>query len=129
MSFRMTIQLIKLNAKLPKDESNIRYHLRIVKSAFNLLADLLFEPKKKRNIYMRLFDTLDPISQIDLLSKSVQFAKREIADFGNPTNRSIEDIATDYVWQDGVIAVDYTRIDILTIPAWTGPLPIKFPRP
>lgn len=77
---------------------------------------------------MRLFDSLDPMSQIDLLSKSVQFAKREIADFGNQTNRSIEDIATDYVWQDGVIIADYTRINIITIVAWGGPMPIKIPR-
>ena len=77
---------------------------------------------------MRLFDSLDPMSQIDLLKKSIQFAKREIADFGNPTNRSIEDIATDYVWQDGVITADYTRIVITTIVAWGGPMPIKIPR-
>jgi hypothetical protein len=128
MSLQLTIQLIKLNAKLPKNESNIRYHFRLIKSAFDLFIDLLIKPKKKTTIYMRLFDSLDPMSQIDLLSKSVQFAKREIADGGNPTNRSIEDIATDYVWQDGVIIADYTRINIITIVAWGGPMPIKIPR-
>ena len=78
---------------------------------------------------MRLFDTYDPLTQIDILTKSVQFAKREIADFGNPTNRTIEDIATDYTHQEGVIVADYTRVNILIITAWTGPLPTKFPRP
>lgn len=77
---------------------------------------------------MRLFDTFDPMSQIDVLKKSVQFAKREITDIGNPTNKSIEDIATDYVWQIGVTSLDYTRINIITIVAWGGPMPIKIPR-
>ena len=78
---------------------------------------------------MRLFDTYDPLTQIDILTKSVQFAKREITDNGNPLNRTIENVANDYTHQDGVIVADYTRVTILTIPAWTGPLPIKFPRP
>ncbi len=77
---------------------------------------------------MRLFDSLDPMSQIDLLKKSVQFAKREIADNGNQYNRIIEEIATDYVWQVGITRLDYTRIDIITIVAWSGPMPVKIPR-
>jgi hypothetical protein len=128
MSLKLTIQLIKLNAKLPRDESNLRYHFRLVKGAIKLFIDLLFEPKKKRTIYMRLFDSLDPMSQIDLLKKSVQFAKREIADNGNQYNRIIEEIATDYVWQVGITRLDYTRIDIITIVAWSGPMPVKIPR-
>lgn len=77
---------------------------------------------------MRLFDSLDPMSQIDLLKKSVQFAKREIADNGNQYNRIIEEIATDYVWQVGITSLDYRRIDIITIVAWSGPMPVKIPR-
>ena len=51
----ITIQIIKLNRKLPKNESNIRYHYRLIKGAIVLFIDLLFNPKKKRT-YMRLFD-------------------------------------------------------------------------
>jgi len=128
MKWLTTIQLIKLNFKLPKNEHNNGNNNGVIKGAYHLLINLLFNTKKKTTIYMRLFDTLDPLSQIDLLSKSVQFAKREIADNGNPTNRDIEDIASDYVWQDGVIKPDYLRINIITIVAWAGPMPVKIPR-
>ena len=133
MTFKTTIQLIKLNLQLPKDElsnGNNYFGLKgIGKFAHDLFINTFISKKKKTTINMRLFDGYDPTTQIDILTKSVQWAKREIADNGNPTNRSIEDVATDYTHQDGVIIADYTRVTILTIPAWTGPVPIKFPRP
>ena len=91
MSLKTTIQLIKLNLKLPKNELNNGNRNWVIKDFIIFASDLFFNKKKKTTIYMRLFDSLDPMSQIDLLSKSVQFAKREIADNGNPTNRSIEE--------------------------------------
>ena len=129
MSFKTTIQLIKLNNNLPKNERNNGNHNWLIKDIIIFFIDLCFKSKKKR--MATIFSTLDPMSKIDLLSKSVAFAKREIADNGNPTNRPIEQIASDYIWQNGVLDTDYSIIQpqIISIVAWTGPLPIKFPRP
>jgi hypothetical protein len=130
----ITIQLIKLNSNLPKNELDNRnnyFGLKgIGKFTYNLFINIFFKQKKKTTM-ATLFSTLDPYSKTDLLSKSVAFAKREIADNGNPLNRTIEQIASDYIWQDGVVISDYSIIQpqIVTIVAWTGTLPIKFPRP
>lgn len=129
MKWLTTIQLIKLNAKLPKNERNNGNNNWLIKDIIIFFIQLCFNPKKKR--MATIFSTLDPYSKTDLLSKSVAFAKRDIADNGNPTNRPIEQIASDYVWQNGVLDTDYSIIQpqIISIVAWTGPLPIKFPRP
>ena len=133
MSFRTTIQIIKLNLQLPKDElsnCNNYFGLKgIGKFAHDLFINIFFKHKKKR--METIFSALDQSSKIDLLSKSVAFAKREIADNGNPFNRPIESIASDYIWQDGVVVSDYSIIQnqIITIVAWTGQVPVKLPRP
>lgn len=129
MRWLTTIQLIKLNNKLPKNESNLRNHIRLFKDFGKFAYNLFINPKKKR--MATIYSTLEEVSKIDLLSKSIAFAKREIADNGNPTNRPIEQIASDYVWQSGVLDTDYSIIQpqIITIVAWVGPLPKKLPRP
>lgn len=126
----LTIQLIKLNSNLPKNEHHNRNSNGVIKGACNLLINILFKPKKKTTM-ATIYSTLDPNSKIDLLSKSIAFAKREIADNGNPLQRTIEDIATDYTWQNGVVIGDYSTIQpqIISIVAWTGQVPIKLPRP
>jgi hypothetical protein len=132
MSFKTTIQLIKINSKLPKNElhnGNNYFGVKgIGKFAYDLFTNI-FNTKKKTTIYMRLFDNLELSTKIDLLSQSVACAKKEIADKNLPTNTNVLALAIEWVWTFEIVEADYTIIDILSIPAWTGPLPIKFPRP
>ena len=97
----------------------------------SLFRTLGIKKKRKNNTIMRFFDTLNSLSQLDILRKTVQFAKREIVDNNLPANTDIPQLASDYCWQDGVTALDYDQIsdEITNITAWVGPIPVKVPRP
>jgi len=127
MKWLTTIQLIKLNAKLPKNERNNGNNNWLIKDIIIFIIQLCFNPKKKT--MATIYSTLDPSTKIEVLTKSIQFAKKEIADNNLPPNTIIQELAIEYVWQIGITLVDYANFDIISIPAWTGPLPIKFPRP
>jgi len=77
---------------------------------------------------MRVFDTLTVETKNEILTNSVSFAKREIADNNLPPATDVIGLATDYVHQFEIIVEDYNQLDPLIITAWGGPVPVKIPR-
>lgn len=76
----------------------------------------------------RIFDTFTQDVKIDLLETFVAYAKGEIAELGNPLNHSIEEIAKSYGGTFFIEISDFLQIDIIVVPAWTGPRPTHLPR-
>lgn len=76
---------------------------------------------------MRVFDTLTQQTKDEIISNSIAFAKKEIAD-NNLSGVDVKILASDYVHQFEIIIEDYDQHDPVLIPAWGGPIPVKIPR-
>ena len=101
----------------------------VINACLKILAvQILIKFGLKKKKKMRVFDTLTAPTKNEILTHSIAFAKREINDNNLPTNIDVKALASDYVWQCGIIIEDYDQLEPNLTPAWGGPMPVKIPR-
>jgi hypothetical protein len=82
---------------------------------------------KKRKKKMRIYDTLTPESQNEILSVCVGYAKGEIVEFNLPASTDVIGLAVQYDTMFFLTPIDFAGFNTESVPAFVGPRPIKRP--
>ena len=82
---------------------------------------------RKKIKKMRIFDELNLEVQNEIVTTAVRYAKGEIAEFNLPATTDVIALAVQYDTMFFTTPLDYTGLDLVTIPSWIGPRPIKRP--
>ena len=65
--------------------------------------------------------------QNEIVTTAVRYAKGEIAEFNLPASTDVIALAVQYDTMYFTTVLDYSGLDLVNIPGWIGPRPIKRP--
>ena len=82
---------------------------------------------RKKLKKMRIFDELNLEVQNEIVTTAVRYAKGEIAEFNLPVTTDVIALAVQYDTMFFTTPLDYTGLNLETIPAFVGGRPVKRP--